>query len=684
MRRQSVNLDGGEGIGLKVVLVVSKSNGRLGAIRGLVPERYTLMDADMGSEGMHLLRSIVTGVVLVDAAAPGVLPWIEEAERLRPDLTYIGVTDSPNPDRTLSQCFYDLLHPPFTSVRLDRALARAWERTELAFVARSLKKPADRVEHPAYIRSAVPSRQRERVLCELSKVLNNSLNQDRFLELFLDAVAGLAPVGKMSVLLADKSGGEYRVRKQRGLAPEFCSRLRFDASRGLAAWLAAEGRLLRVGETNGEDLLFTTEALQEMRLLQAVVSIPLTAHGRLIGALNLGPKVTGAEYGDEELETFYILSENVAMALQDIELHHRLQYQKSYIESILQRMNSGVVAINRDDRVITFNSRARTILGLDAEQVLGQDLRCLPSPLGDLLYDTLTTARAYDREEIQLARGRIPLEISTYQLISGAEVLGSVMILDDISERKQLERERRQADRLDVLNKFVGQLAHEVKNPMVAIQTFSELLPDKYEDSAFRDFFTQTVRQEVKRLNELVEQLIAFSAPLSYKFAVGEVHEILRMGLSLLREQGKGAEMKVEAAYCGELLYVRADPALLARAFSYLLKSFNAVEQGGSLHIKTAQDGSLFGSGGLSVVLWDSVTTVGVEEVETMFDPLHAMQNSYISLELPVSRKIIEDHGGRIKGSVVKGKGLRFVVYLPIFSSEGGEGHGRAIANIGG
>ncbi|MEW6540033.1 MAG: histidine kinase dimerization/phospho-acceptor domain-containing protein [Bacillota bacterium] len=647
-----------------MVLVVSKNNGSLGAIRGLIPERYTLMDADMGSEGMHLLRSIITGVVLVDAAAPGVLPWIEEAERLRPDLTYIGVTDSPNPDRTLSQRFYDLLQPPFTSVRLDRALARAWERTELAFVARSLKKPADRREHPAHIRPAVPNRQRGRV-CELSKVLNNSLNQDRLLELFLDAVAGLAPVGKMSVLLADESGGEYRVRKQRGLAPEFCSKLRFDSSRGLIAWLAAEGRLLRVGETNGENLLFTTEALQEMQLLQAVVSVPLSAHGRLIGALNLGPKVTGAEYGDEELETLYILSGNVAVALQDIDLHHRLQHQKSYIESILRRMNSGVVAINCEERVITFNSRAQEILKLDPEQVLGRDLRSLPSPLGDLLYDTMSTARTYDREEVQLARGRVPLEVSIYQLVNGTAVLGSVMILDDISERKQLEMERRQADQLDVLNKFVGQLAHEIKNPMVAIQTFSELLPEKYEDGDFRDFFTRTVRQEVKRLNELVEQLIAFSSPLSYKFVVCEIHEVLRLGVSLLREQGKGTDMTVEAAYCEELLYVRADRILLARAFSYLLNSFLPNEQGGSIHIKTVGDQSLFSHGGVVIAFRSLGISVAGEEPENMFNPLRVIRNSHISLELPVSRKIIEDHGGRIKASLTKSKGLEFSVSMP-------------------
>ena len=154
-------------------------------------------------------------------------------------------------------------------------------------------------------------------------------------------------------------------------------------------------------------------------------------------------------------------------------------------------------------------------------------MRYLPSPLGVLLYESLVMGREITKEEIELAKSRTPLEINTFQLFDPAgKVLGSVIIFDDISDKKQLEAERRQADQLDVLNKFVSQLAHEIKNPMVAIQTFAELLKDKYDDSSFREYFTYTVHQEIKRLNELVEQLIAFT-PISYKYTVADIHEIL-------------------------------------------------------------------------------------------------------------------------------------------------------------
>ncbi|MBU4554499.1 MAG: hypothetical protein KUA30_06495, partial [Candidatus Desulforudis sp.] len=252
--------------------------------------------------------------------------------------------------------------------------------------------------------------------------------------------------------------------------------------------------------------------------------------------------------------------------------------------------------------------------------------------------------------------------------------LGSVMVFDDISERRRFEQKRRQADKLDVLNKFVGQLAHEVKNPLVAIQTFTELLPEKYEDSSFRDFFTHTVRQEVKRLNELVEQLIAFSAPLSYRFEVVEIKEVLDMAVLLLQEQGKGAETTINTAYTEERVHIRADQTALSRGLSYLVNSFESVEQGGDVNIQTLFDQALFDSGGVSIGIWDLKTKPEAEELQRVFDPLSAKHSSYISLELPVARKIIEDHGGRVTARLLKDKYLKFEVQLPMFATEGGEG----------
>ena len=695
---------------MKLVLYVFDKNSKPLKIKNFIPEGYTLLEKEFGQQSIRFLQKISLGFVLVDISSHKALPWVEKACAKRPDLTYLAVGNEEMCDGLPEDSFYDYVFEPFSPGKVKKIFDRAWERARLYYDVSGSRKKAvlDGVNNSFYSNSVTISNnckgnnnysrnvtpalssdyppkslhylthavQNERILSDFSRALGSNFNSERLLELFIDSVVGLVPAAKLSILLkekADDSRSDYLIFAQRGLDPHLYSGLRFSPSGGIISWLAGEGRIFIAGETSDPGSPPPAEALQELEMLQAVVSIPLIAQGELLGALNLGPKVTGAPFLAAELELLFIICGNVALALRDIDLHHRAINQKLYFESILQRMNGGVVAIDCENRIITFNPRAAELLQLEKAEIIGRDLRYLPSPLGDLLYETLVTGREITKEEIELAKSRTPLEINTFQLFDPAgKVLGSVIIFDDISDKKQLEAERRQADQLDVLNKFVSQLAHEIKNPMVAIQTFAELLKDKYDDSSFREYFTYTVHQEIKRLNELVEQLIAFSAPISYKYTVADIHEILDLGLLLLQEQGMGRETTVETSYYKESINVKADKTLLSRAFSYLFRrSFKALEKGGTIQINTSFEKNLFTNGGVCISLCDFQTTADENDLEKIFDPLSVRLNGYISLELPVCRKIIEDHGGSIKALRRKNKNLEFEVLLPVFSGGG-------------
>lgn len=657
---------------MKLVLLAyqknKKGSNKIERLKSVLPEECTLLESDVKQADLHLLRSIASAVVLVDISQPELLSWAEEAHRWKPGLTYVGIGGEKNDLRFLPSFFYDFIFNNASPLEIKNILHRALERAEMLMKLEGLKKGELKEEKTVNCLNLFPSRRREHLLCEFSRALSNNFNRDRLLELFLNTVMELVPVGKVSVLLAEEGSGEYRIAAQRGLEPALCAKLVFRPAGALVSWLVQEGRILRMGEQDAfrGDLL--AEAIQEMQLLHAVICVPMMAHGLMAGVLNLGPKVTGAVFSQDELEMLFILSCNVAAALKDIEMHHRLCHQKLYIENILLHMRSGVIAIDRNESVTTFNSRASEILSLNPEDVLGKDLRCLPSPLGDLLYETLSTGRAYHQEEVELALGNIPLEVSTYRLVpEGGKIMGSVMVFDDLSERKELERERRKSDQLSVLNRFVSQLAHEIKNPMVAIQTFAELLQEKYDDSSFRDFFSRTVRQEIIRLNELIEQLIAFSSPLSYKDEVVDIHEVVDAALLLLRERGSGENIEVVFSYCDKPLPVRVDKELMARAFSYLLlNSFRLFEKGGKLKIKSEEKEGLPQGAAACLSFRDFETKIGKEDLEAMFDPLFRAEESPISLGLPVSKKIIEDHKGRVKASLTRDGFLTLEVMLPV------------------
>ena len=294
---------------------------------------------------------------------------------------------------------------------------------------------------------------------------------------------------------------------------------------GIPRWLLTEGRLLHRGEVAQQ--LRTPGYLdiqREMQALKALVSIPLMASGTLIGILNLGERVTGAAYTDDELEILFSLASHMAVGIQDIALHHTAQAQQTFTEKILRYMSSGVLSIGGDEKISLCNHRAAQILGTAWDETLQQDLRCLPSPLGDMLYETLRDGTTYLRQEVVLASADMPLEVSTYQVFDeSGQVVGSVMVFEDLTAKKLLYEERRRADQLDFLNKVVGRMAHEIKNPLVSIQTFAELLADHYDDPEFRDNFRTVVSHDVQAVDSITEKLVSFASKIDYHFASVDV-----------------------------------------------------------------------------------------------------------------------------------------------------------------
>lgn len=666
---------------MKMVVLIGEQSALLKKLRACIPSEYSVLDAPMNVNTLQLLPNFPAGIIILLVNGVDAQAWLDKARSIRPDLTYVELTEPNNsPKQSLTDC-YEYIPYPINDDQVKLVLNRASERTELLQNAqladkRDLPAPNLAPERPTRF-SAVE----ETVLCELSRMLTNNFNRGKLLELFLDAVNQLIPVGKKSVFLLDEHNENFRVAIQRGLDPEFCAQLKFSPTSGIMAWLHKQGRILWVGN-NGMKPDIDSGALQEMQLIQAVVSIPFFVNGRLIGSLNLGPKVAGAYYSEDELETLYVLSANIATALQDIHIYHQLKYQKQFTENILQCMNSGVIAIDGNDRVITFNEQAGRILNMCPEEILGGDLRLLPSPLGDLLYGTFSAGKIYDKEEFQMAQGNLPIEISTYPLSGEERTLGSVMVFNDLSARKRFEQESRRADQLEVLNRFVGQLAHEIKNPMVAIQTFSELLPEKYQEKSFRDFFTDTVQKEINRLNELVEQLIAFSTPLSYKYDTITVTEPVNDAVRLLEEQGLDLAVKLENHFQQEA-YLYADKRLLTRAFSYLISSFSLDNETKAINIEISPAAEHIIGGEVQIKIWDTETPQRNADIEKLFDPLSAKQDSHISLKLPVGRKIIEDHGGQINAEINKKHNLLFCVQLPRMDEGGEEIDRRAEPNFG-
>src|SRR5712691_8581897 len=475
---------------------------------------------------------------------------------------------------------------------------------------------------------------------------------------------GAAALMVMSADRAKALGLKPRARAHRGLAPQIVESVRLPADTGLVRWLAVQGRPARIHDLTDADII------RELKLLQSVLAVPLLAHGELVAVLVVGQPVVGSSYGRPETETLFDLATHLATAIRDISLHHQLQREKEFTERILEHMSSGVITIGRDQRVTIMNRRAEEILGVLAASIVDEDLRALPSPLGDMLYDTLRTGRAVDRAELQLALRGLWLEVSTYP-VRGDDLapLGAVLVFGDLTAQKELAAQRRQAEQTQLLTRVVARIAEEIKNPLVSINTFIELIGERYDDPDFRKHFSSVVRRDVRRLVEVFEKLAALVTEGELNFTVVDVHTVVVDVVTAieLADEAPAKPLQLDVSREAAPQLVKVDAAHLRRALSYLVwyLTHNSPPNQARVSIAVGRHAEREGTERVRLQIASRTASVSPDKLHRVFDPVQMVQESLIDVGPAVSQRLIEALGGDLRVRQARNE-LAFVVSLPV------------------
>ena len=245
---------------------------------------------------------------------------------------------------------------------------------------------------------------------------------------------------------------------------------------------------------------------------------PLLWEEDLIGLVCVGEKRSSDIYETAEMDRLAQMMAPVCLALQNAESYAQMAQMREFSENILRDMESGVIAVDASGRIILYNPAAATILGLKAEQVLGENLLALPFGIRASLTEALSGRES--RSALQLTVERpdgqsVPLacSVSCLQRPAADGRAGALAVLHDLSLVQALEREREEAERLSMIRVLAAGMAHEIRNPLVAIQTFADLLPLKWNDAEFRETFMVTAQGEIQRIVGLVSELLMLSKP---------------------------------------------------------------------------------------------------------------------------------------------------------------------------
>jgi len=250
---------------------------------------------------------------------------------------------------------------------------------------------------------------------------------------------------------------------------------------------------------------------------------------------------------------------------------------------------------------------------------------------------------------------------------------------------KQSQDTLRRADRLSSLGLLTAGLAHEIRNPLVAIRTFTQLLPERYEDAEFREGFQGLALKEVDRICGLINDLLSFARPSKPNVAAENVNDVVDNITRILETQAKEKNVIIERDFGENLPKVWIDREQMKQVFmNLILNAIQAMKEGGSISVATravSRNGTEPSGDFVQIEIRDTGIGIPEENLQHIFDPFFTSKDEGSGLGLAVSHQIVQEHGGFVTVESQVGKGTAFFVHAPIGKPARALTNGRAHAN---
>ncbi len=650
-------------------LLYTQDAALLQRLGGLLNERAALYHAATPAQLEKRLAQVGPSLVLMDARTEAFHDLLAHLCRADPGHVMI-VLGEPRSDPVLEAAMRNVfavelldperMHFQALVVRGFRYLELQQENALLRADAR--RAPPPPAETPAMgIDTAMPVQ-------FFARALRNFDNVPALAESIVEGLAAAARVTRVGLFATARAGDRFKLRA--GVrCLETAQALQYEESHPFVIWLDRNAHLLtRDGleaiRDTGERLVLK-QALDEMG---AEVVVPLLARGCILGWFFVGHRATGWPYNYADLENFTVLAEHIATTLENALLYEAIALQKTLAETLLHTMEDGIVAAGEDGLVRWFNRAAEAILDLPAAEVLGHAVEGLGSRLSDLFRRTMAREEVESPQQWRLTWNKKLVNVEIRPLLEGRACLGAVALIRDASAEQHMTEREEQLRRGAFWNDLAASMSHEIRNPLTAIKTFAQLLPERYNDPEFRDEFSGLVNHEVGRLTALIDQINSFAHPSPLKQAPLDIFAPMKAAIALASARHPVANIKLELLAEGVLPPVIGDEQALAEGFSHLLVNALEALQGrknGEIAF-TAQRG--FDNDGqevVRVIIRDNGPGIPPDIRANVFSPFCTTKARGMGLGLSIAQRTVFDHNGQIDIDTSE-RGTRISIDLPV------------------
>ncbi len=423
-----------------------------------------------------------------------------------------------------------------------------------------------------------------------------------------------------------------------------------------------ERRQFTIDEVGKESL--SDAVLMQQLGTRAFAAVPLISRNNVIGVLWVDNYFTNRPINEEDMHFLTAFSNHVASAVENARLFERMKLAEQELENIFESISDMVYFVTEDYVVKNINQAVSKRLGKSPEEIIGK--KCyeifhgMQQPWSQCPHHRTVEMREAFVQELEDAflGGTFIMSSSPIFDVNG-HFMGTVNIMSDVTELKNLRERVIKTDRMAALGEVAARVAHEIRNPLVSLGGFARRL-EKQLNGGLKEY-ADIISKEVGRLEDILNEILSFVKETRIRkepvLAQGLMEDIIALVSSEVNERG----ISIERDF-GDPVEVYVDPNRLKDALLNIVKNaMQALDKTGTILLRVYRKDRT-----CVMEIRDTGPGISESDLPFIFDPFFTTKKVGTGLGLTITHRIVEEHDGRIEVESTEGKGSVFRVIVPI------------------